>query len=310
MKRLLKARVSLAPIFAIGLIALLTWSSVAAGMPTLLADVTLQFKQFQSYVQDGTSATGSSSNYFQLAAGKGSDNLWHVLSTDASGNLNVSVGGSGGSALADATTNPTTASFGSLALGFNGTTWDRVRVDSNKAWMVTLATGLNGLDDSVSVRINNLIPGMLTVDADAQSNTFNGPQAHTYQHAWNGSTWDRVRLLASTGALRVGFTDGSVGTGYGMPGTAVNLAVTGASACSASNAFTVANYVWVQSDNSTIHCRFVADNTGTAVTSDPTYQSPGLYPVYITDTSHDTICCIAGTGTGNIQGTPITEQTQ
>lgn len=35
-------------------------------------------------------------------------------------------------ALADATANPTTAAFGSLCFGFNGSTWDRLQVDGSK----------------------------------------------------------------------------------------------------------------------------------------------------------------------------------
>lgn len=51
--------------------------------------------------------------------------------------LDMNVGGSSevlmtAAALADATADPTTASFGSLCLGFNGTTWDRLRVDGSK----------------------------------------------------------------------------------------------------------------------------------------------------------------------------------
>jgi hypothetical protein len=68
------------------------------------------------------------------------------LTADASNNLNVNcvVGcsGSGSTTPADAFANPTTASLSfSLLGGFNGTTWDRLRVDSSK----NLLVGLNAI---------------------------------------------------------------------------------------------------------------------------------------------------------------------
>lgn len=51
--------------------------------------------------------------------------------------------------LADATNNITAPSVGAAALGFNGTTWDRQRVDGSKNLLVSLGTRLDTANDSI-----------------------------------------------------------------------------------------------------------------------------------------------------------------
>jgi hypothetical protein len=52
------------------------------------------------------------------------------------------VNGAAAAALADATANPTGFAFGSYLFGFNGTTWDRLRDDTNEYLYVDLGTAL------------------------------------------------------------------------------------------------------------------------------------------------------------------------
>lgn len=67
------------------------------------------------------------------------------LQSDSLGNLKVTIAGqSAGSALADATANPTTTLNGALLEGFNGTTWDRIRAGISAA-TTTLTGFLNAL---------------------------------------------------------------------------------------------------------------------------------------------------------------------
>lgn len=52
-------------------------------------------------------------------------------------------------ALADATTNPTTTGAAAFAMGFNGTTWDRLKDDSNKYLYVDLGTSIPAGTNSI-----------------------------------------------------------------------------------------------------------------------------------------------------------------
>lgn len=100
-------------------------------------------------------------------------------------------------ALADATVNPTTASFGSLLHGWNSATWDRLR------------TGLPGTNPSYTNGV--LVAGMTFYDNVGQayrpvtSRSGDGigdqfiPQLG--QESWNGGTWDRLRNNQDTTAL-------------------------------------------------------------------------------------------------------------
>lgn len=80
------------------------------------------------------------------------------LQSDSSGNLKVTIAGqSAGSALADATANPTTTLAGALLEGFNGTTWDRIR-----AGISTATSTLTGFLNALPLAIYNSSPPTLT----------------------------------------------------------------------------------------------------------------------------------------------------
>jgi hypothetical protein len=95
-------------------------------------------------------------------------------------------------ALADATANPTTVLVGSMAHAFNGTTWDRVRVDGQKNLLV-------GIRSSAGGEPTVLAPGS---DGSGIYGNF-GIEAVALPYLWNETTGDRQRgnvertLLAS-----------------------------------------------------------------------------------------------------------------
>ncbi|HYE93165.1 MAG TPA: hypothetical protein VEA38_19200, partial [Terriglobales bacterium] len=112
---------------------------------------TLTAKQTNSLQADGTAISGITGGaYYQLLGGVDSNGNVQALSVDSTGILSVSVGGSSGSALSDNMANPTTAGFGAYLLGFDGSTWDRLRVDSSGNLLVSLGTNLDFTNDSIT----------------------------------------------------------------------------------------------------------------------------------------------------------------
>jgi hypothetical protein len=117
-----------------------------------------------------------------------------LTSTTVTGTVTVDTEMPAAAALADAVANPTTPSVGAYLIGYNGTTWDRLR-----------STTANGLAVDVT-----RVTGTVTVDteltavaamADATANpTISSLQS--YLMGYNGTTWDRVRT-ANTGRLQV-----------------------------------------------------------------------------------------------------------
>lgn len=101
-------------------------------------------------------------------------------------------------ALADAAANPTTPTVGAAGLGFNGTTWDRLRTATADALAST------GLLAAAAVVFNGSTWDRLrTASADALAAT---GLLGTGNLGYNGSTWDRIRTatadaLAATGLL-------------------------------------------------------------------------------------------------------------
>lgn len=122
---------------------------------------------------DGSAVTQPVSGTVTANAGTGS----FTVAQATAANLNATVVGTGtfavqadtelpaAAALADATANPTTTSVGSLALGYNGTTWDRLRtgtsIDGNGAVDLTGAL----LVKQSSKRINPTALGTATNSA-------------------------------------------------------------------------------------------------------------------------------------------------
>jgi hypothetical protein len=77
------------------------------------------------------------------AALAGTDGDYAAFEVDANGRLHVILSGNlpAAAALADAASNPTTALVGASLLGYNGATWDRVRVQSLRKDVSTVAIG-------------------------------------------------------------------------------------------------------------------------------------------------------------------------
>lgn len=290
------------PLLAVGVILAFVFIFL---VPELSAwATTLDQKQLNSYVVDSSSATTDpiTGKFLVLLGGKGSDGLYHVVATDASGNLAAA----GASTPGDSIANPTTAALSeSFTMGWTGTVWTRIKADANQNMLVSLGTQLDGVNDTVSMRIANVIPSMPTAGADAVSNTYNGLDTNSFNMLWNGSSWDRLRSTGSNGSLKVGITDGSIITGYSQPGTNIEITGSNVKYCTSSNALTVGVYYEVQTDGRT-HCNMVADNSGAVATTDPPYDSPGIYHRYVIDTSHDTLCCITTAATVIVDITPQT----
>lgn len=126
-----------------------------------LAADSLTTKQANSLFQTG--ATAVSTDYGQLLVGYDSTNgVYRRVTVDASGNIAAA----GASTPSDAFANPTTAALSeSFAMYFNGTTWDRSRNDASKNLLVSLGTGLNGTDDTVSIQVGAVTPGITSSGA-------------------------------------------------------------------------------------------------------------------------------------------------
>lgn len=119
-------------------------------------------------------------------------------------------------ALADATANPTTPLVGAALEGYNGTTWDRLRVDADKNLKVSLRNS-SGVEPNISFM------------ADGEGG-FAGINVNGRGQLFNGTTWDRQRnntqntLLAS--AARTVTTSSPDQTNYNAKGLHVVLDVT------------------------------------------------------------------------------------
>ncbi len=140
-----------------------------------------------------------------------------AISTTVSGTVTVDSELPSAAALADATANPTTTSVGSLLLGFNGTTWDRLRstTANGLAVDVTRVTG--------TVTVDSELPAAAAL-ADATANP-TVPGVGGFLMGFNGTTWDRVRT-ANTGRLQVDVISGG---GADTPTNPINNYSTAAS---------------------------------------------------------------------------------
>lgn len=133
-----------------------------------------------------------------------------LASTTVTGTVTVDSELPAAAALADAVANPTTPSVGAYLIGYNGTTWDRLRstTANGLAVDVTRVTG--------TVTVDSELPAAAAL-ADAASNP-TVPAVGAYLVGFNGTTWDRVRT-ANTGRLQV---DVITGGGSNAPTTPVN----------------------------------------------------------------------------------------
>jgi hypothetical protein len=141
---------------------------------------------------------------------------WDRLQVDGSKFLKVNcvTGCAGGSSTpADAFANPTTAGLQmDFLMGFNGTTWDRLRVDGSKNLNINCQVGCAGGSSTPT---------------DAFANPTTAGLQMGFNMGWNGSTWDRLQVDASkflkvncaTGCGASSFTDNSA---FSAGSTAVN----------------------------------------------------------------------------------------
>ena len=140
-----------------------------------------------------------------------------VAGVDGSGNVQALLTGTDGAlnvdnaelpaaaALADNTTNPTTTIVGAALLGFDGTTWDRVKVvpghstaanQTLAGQLTVIPYGPSGVGGSSG---NPMI--IRQVNADAQdTTTIVGAIVQAWGYGYNGSTHDRLRTASSSGA--------------------------------------------------------------------------------------------------------------
>lgn len=115
-------------------------------------------------------------------------NPGQTAGVDASGNIktNCAVGCAGGTfnnnadAVATSATNGQSASW---LYGFNGTTWDRLRVDGSKNLDINCIVGCSG--------------GSFNNNADAVATSATNGQAAAWLYGFNGATWDRLRVDGS-----------------------------------------------------------------------------------------------------------------
>lgn len=103
-------------------------------------------------------------------------------------------------ALSDAFANPTTAPVGAFLMGWNTSTWDRLRSDTT-----------NGLDVDVTrvsgtVTVDSELPAAAALTSDGVASP-TAPAVGGFMLGYNGTTWDRVRV-ANTGRLQVDVVTG------------------------------------------------------------------------------------------------------
>jgi hypothetical protein len=161
-------------------------------------------------------------------------------------------------ALADATSNPTVPGVGGFLLGYNGTTWDRVRTANTGRLQIDVVTapstavtnaGTFAVQATLSAETTKVIgtvnqgtsPWVVDTEfptaaalGDAAANPTT-PSAGALLSAYNGTTWDRLRTLDAIDAapnVRTGLLATGVGPGFDIKfnpanlGTATNSAIT------------------------------------------------------------------------------------
>lgn len=184
----------------VGVISLVVWI-VFSGAATAQTTPTLATKQYNSYGQDGTTTASDpvSAKYLMLLGGKGSDGAYHIIATDASGNIAAA----GNSTPSDTTANPTTAA---LSESFN-MGWDA----TNSVWkrlQVTAATGHLIVDAGTGFSA-----GGSSTPSDAFANPTTAFLNQTFNMIYNGTTWDMMRgdanknLMVSLGTQLDGAND-------------------------------------------------------------------------------------------------------
>ena len=137
------------------------------------ADSTITVTQAGS-VNIGTFPDNEPFNLAQIAGatvptgtGASAGALRVAISADSTGTPDTELAAA--AAAADAAANPTAGGVLAYLLGYNGTTWDRLRLDGSKNLLVSLGTRLDAANDTIDVsRIAGVVPlmsgGKLQVD--------------------------------------------------------------------------------------------------------------------------------------------------
>lgn len=104
-------------------------------------------------------------------------------------------------ALADNTANPTAPAVGAFIMGFDGATWDRVRLGQLDPG--ALSVELLGVDPAIVFPIGDgTFPVEITSSgADNVANTVNQLYTAGFAYVFDGSTWDRLRGDSTGGAF-------------------------------------------------------------------------------------------------------------
>jgi hypothetical protein len=119
-----------------------------------------------------------------MVGGTDGTNL-RAFKVDSTGQLFIAnPGGAASVLMADATANPTIPQSASFLVGFNGTTWDRVRTANTGRLQVDVITG--GSAGS-------------STPADAFANPTTAGLAQDFLMGFNGTTWDRLRSSIANG---------------------------------------------------------------------------------------------------------------
>lgn len=177
---------------------------------------------------------------FSPIYGQNPSGVQKAVQVDASGNLIISASGStpnvnlsqvnGASAVAlsDALTNPTTFELGANLLLWNGTNWVRTKSvgAGDSLTEGVLAAGLYGFDGSTMNRYLNA-----SYNGDGQSGNDRGMVTKTEIFAFNGSTWDRLRVDTNKNLL---IATQATTTGGSTPSHALSAATTNATSLKAS----------------------------------------------------------------------------
>lgn len=101
-----------------------------------------QYQEDAAHVSGDTGTLSLAVRKDTAVALAGTDGDYIPFIVDANGRLHTLAGNfPAAAALADAASNPTTATAGAALLGFNGATWDRVRVQSLRKDVSTVAIG-------------------------------------------------------------------------------------------------------------------------------------------------------------------------
>ena len=133
------------------------------------------------------------------------------LRTDnLSGNLDVNLAASAATvtvdselpaaaALADDTANPTVPGVGAFLMGFDGTTWDRIRATSADGVLVNLGSNNDVTVTSGNITADTELPAAAALADNAANPT--APAVGAFGMWWDGATWDRAAGTAADGLL-------------------------------------------------------------------------------------------------------------